>query len=229
MLAFCRSRVMTWQHFGPPVDPLPTDHAFVCSLTTSALASRLMHNLYLHPSVWLRPSAARRRALAPSHPDISTLPPFPLADTHDAWQLWLGACTLRQRVLRATLRRLLRPHTDPGRARRRISHLLRASPKQAHRRIFDTPDNPDICTSADLTAIWDPHTHHYVTEPAAMAALTHAHFSREWSCDPTESPHVPYPWDVPGAADPFTLETPAHTHTPFATCLVPYVLREHIF
>ena len=63
-----------------------------------------------------------------------------------------------------------------------------------------------------------------------MAAHTHTHFLKEWSADPSLDATAPYPFNMPQAQDPFTLESHAHHHTQnkYPT-LLPTVLQDSTF
>ena len=163
-------------------------------------------------------------------PPLTLLPQTPDESSTDTpettWATWVKNCLTARKDINKQIRDLRRPHTHEARKRKRLSRLLYTSPKRAHAEIFAPHDSP----GHNIEAIYNPETKSHLTQPADMAAHTHTHFLKEWTADPSLDATAPYPFNMPQAQDPFTLESHAHHHTQnkYPT-LLPTVLQDSTF
>jgi ribonuclease HI len=99
-------------------------------------------------------------------------------------------------------------------AEERQQTLLQQRPKQAHKQVFQRQPHAQRC---QLEAVIHPATGRPTTRPEVVVGVTHKHFAEKGAPPtgvktgaylPAEAPRN-YPWERPGTADRFTLETGA--------------------
>ena len=219
LLTFAKIRIQTWLSTNnfDDASPITWDPA------TSNIAQKLLHAFSCFTIPELDDVTAATRIMA-------TLPFMPASDTVPGWTDWLSTCQKKLKTIRNAMKKLTSPIRDSAIYRRRLAKLLRISPKKGHAQIFGTAPGLDESSSSDMDSIWDAATQSYHTAPEEMQQFTHAYFTREWSKDTHLCATDPYPFDLPGCNDPFTLSPPSPDGaTPAHTNLLPYVLRQFTF